>query len=82
MNKFKRIHRPTPEEFRNNPTGINNGIDDAIQQLNHDKQLKKDAERELRWKTKGTLGELTERYISEGESEDDAYNTAKQELGL
>jgi len=60
------------------PKSISQQVVDTISA----KKLKKQQEKEERWRTHGTLGELTEKYINEGESEDDAYNTAKQELGL
>ncbi len=49
---------------------------DLIKERERQKQLVK----EERWKREGTLGERTERYIREGDSEHDAYRQAKWTL--
>lgn len=80
--KFHRIHRVSNDEWCNEISIRNQVSEEQFNQIVAEKNAKKQQEKEERWATRGTLGELTEKYISEGESEEDAYNTAKQELGL
>jgi len=57
-------------------------VSQQIEILDSEKRYNKQKEKEERWLTRGTLGELTEKYINQGDSEEDAFNYAKQELGL
>lgn len=60
------------------PLSVQEQIESKLDMLKRQKQEAK----ELRWATRGTLGELTEKYINQGDSEDGAYNQARQECGL
>ena len=57
-------------------------VSEQVEILDQEKRYKKQKEKEERWLTRGTLGELTEKYINQGDSEEDAYNYAYQELGI
>ena len=80
---FKRIERiSTVEEQRESIKKQEEQTVRLGNEMMKEKNAAKQRAKEERWRTQGTLGERTEKYIREGESEDSAYRYAKEDLGL
>ena len=77
---FIRPHRTTKEEARKEYAVLVEKFDKEQEQKANEEARKKQEAKEKRWSEHRSLGELTDRYIKEGLSEEDAYRWAKQDI--
>lgn len=88
--KFKRIARFGTKEFEKEQKRSTELHEKSLEKFREEKQRKIAEVKEARFQARPKnrfgqpigLGELTDKFIMEGDSEDDAFREAKNELGI
>ena len=76
------IHRQTPAEFRDEQMRTSDTTKKALEAMRNEKQRKEQDAKDERYRKYGGLAERTDRYIAQGDSEDDAFQQATEDLGM